>query len=596
MSSKDFAKYGIIVPEGRTGNIKTACPECQFLRERHPKDKPLSVNIDDGIWKCHHCGWSGAIKAFKLIEKKNRSYKKPNTKMVPLPQSAIDWFESRMINQNVLRRNKIFWGKFWFPQVDGQREAVHFPYFENGDLVNIKARTINGERLFSQSPKAKPIPYGLDDIKGEETIIITEGEIDKLSLEVAGFRNVVSTPIGAINPNDVNVDGKLRFLEFIEKEITIARKIVIVVDADDPGKRLQVELARRCGLKKVWRVVYPRDCKDANDVLCKHGADELKRCVDDAEAWPIDGLVRFVDVVEDIIDIYTNGFRRSVDVGIRSMTNYYNAREGELTAITGIPSHGKSTFLKYMAVHLARVHGWRFGVFSPEHFPPARYFASLAQTLVCKPFTKGVTERMSAEELRAAIDFINESFHPIIPDVGKNQINTVLEYAKILVLRYGIKGLIVDPWNRFEHQRPHGMSEADYVAASLTKFQNFSREYDLHTWIVAHPKLLQQKKDGTYFKPTLYSISGGANWRNCIDHGIIVWRDLNSNDNVTEIHVQKIKYPEIGKLGIVKVAFDKVTERYYDLPSKFNEDRRTERETDTNGRFVVQGKPSELPF
>lgn len=39
---------------------------------------------------------------------------------------------------------------------------------------------------------AEPSLYGLDDVEGQSEIIFVEGEIDKLSLEVAGLRNVVS--------------------------------------------------------------------------------------------------------------------------------------------------------------------------------------------------------------------------------------------------------------------------------------------------------------------------------------------------------------------------------------------------------------------
>ena len=38
---------------------------------------------------------------------------------------------------------------------------------------------------------AEPTLYGLDDAEGQAEVIFVEGEIDKLSLEVAGLRNAV---------------------------------------------------------------------------------------------------------------------------------------------------------------------------------------------------------------------------------------------------------------------------------------------------------------------------------------------------------------------------------------------------------------------
>jgi hypothetical protein len=55
-----------------------------------------------------------------------------------------------------------------------------------------------------------------------------------------------------------------------------AKKIVIAVDNDAPGRRLEDELARRLGRERCWRVEWPVGCKDANDVLVKFDAAELR--------------------------------------------------------------------------------------------------------------------------------------------------------------------------------------------------------------------------------------------------------------------------------------------------------------------------------
>ena len=52
---------------------------------------------------------------------------------------------------------------------------------------------------------AEKVLFGLDDIRDESTIIIVEGELDKLAMEEAGYRNVVSVPDGA--PMQVGMAG-----------------------------------------------------------------------------------------------------------------------------------------------------------------------------------------------------------------------------------------------------------------------------------------------------------------------------------------------------------------------------------------------------
>jgi len=46
----------------QSGQFYTTCPACSHTR-RKKKATCLSVNIDEGVYKCHHCGASGSRKA-----------------------------------------------------------------------------------------------------------------------------------------------------------------------------------------------------------------------------------------------------------------------------------------------------------------------------------------------------------------------------------------------------------------------------------------------------------------------------------------------------------------------------------------------------
>lgn len=581
MNADNYITYGIVVPPSAHGSVKVRCPKCQHERKRHPNETPLSVNLDEGIWKCHHCartgslkrGWTDERSEAQYFEKKiqqPKQYKKPESvKIVALPQEVIEYFEGRGITQDILSRNKITYGKFWFPQTQREMSAIQFPYFDADEIINVKARRNNPERMFAQSKDAKPIPYKINDIRGQKEFIISEGETDCLSWEVAGFKNCISSPGGAINENDKHIDGKLRFLEFIQKEVDAAQWIYIATDTDAPGKRFEQELARRIGKEKCKRIKYPEDCKDANETLCKHGAEGLKKCFDFAEPYPIDGLILFRDIADEIVKIYNDGFRRSLSTGIKSLDEIYTVREGELTVVTGIPSHGKSTFVNYLVTTLVRNEKWKFGIYSVEHHPLERFFANLAKSYVGKPFMRGPTPRMTSAELFRAMAELDEHIKPIYPKTGERKIDSILSLARTNVYRYGIRGLVIDPWNRIEHERS-GRDLADYVAATLDRVQEFARKNDIHIWIVAHPKLLMQKVDGNYQKPTLYSISGGANWRNCVDHGLIVWRDLKAANNIVEVYAEKIKYDEIGSIAAREICYDVITGRYFEKPGEFS--------------------------
>ncbi len=55
-----FHENGITIKKN-SGQVKTQCPKCS--QDRKKKSDPcLSVNIDEGVWNCHNCGWTGGLK------------------------------------------------------------------------------------------------------------------------------------------------------------------------------------------------------------------------------------------------------------------------------------------------------------------------------------------------------------------------------------------------------------------------------------------------------------------------------------------------------------------------------------------------------
>lgn len=92
----------------------------------------------------------------------------------------------------------------------------------------------------------------------------------------------------------------------------------------------------------------------------------------------------------------------------------------------------------------------------------------------------------------------------------------------LVYCRYGIRGLVIDPYNELDHQRPVHMNETEYVSQMLTKIKRFAQHNDVHVWFVAHPRQLQGWKGEP---PNLYDISGSAHFINKADNGIVIHRN-----------------------------------------------------------------------
>jgi twinkle protein len=422
------------------------------------------------------------------------------------------------------------------------------------------------QKNFRMETGAERVLYGLNDVLPERCVIV-EGEIDKLSVEVAGYTSCVSVPDGAPAESTKDYSSKFAFLEADQERLSAVREWIIAVDNDAPGKRLEDELARRLGREKCKRVTWATDCKDANDVLRSFGPEVLRACLDNAEPFPLAGVFSVLDTSSRIRHLRDRGWERGVSTGWDELDRFYTVRPGEFTVVTGMPNAGKSNWLDALIVNLAREHGWRFALFSPENQPIEDHMARMMEKWAGVPFAEGPTPRMDGETFELAMKWANEHFTWILPDDDSEwTVGTVLDRAKSLVFRQGIRGVVIDPWNELEHSPSPGLSETIYTGQVLKHVRQFARRHGVHVWIVAHPQKLYRERDtGQYPLPSLYDISGSANWRNKADNGIVVWRDFADAHKPVEVHVQKVRFRQIGRLGMAKLAYQPATGTYREL-------------------------------
>jgi twinkle protein len=580
---KTWADFGITIPGGASGEIDTTCPQCSPQRKKKHA-RCLSVNVEKGVFCCAHCGWSGGLLEGSRNDKPawNRpSHRRPAPVAEKREPGVIEWFARRGIPRSVLERNRVGTASVYMPQVEDQVSAIVFPYFRGDEFINAKYR--DKDKNFRMETGAERVLYGLSDINPASCIVV-EGEIDKLSVEVAGFVSCVSVPDGAPAENTKNYAGKFTFLDADAETLEGVKEWVLAVDNDGPGKRLEDELSRRLGREKCKRVTWPAGCKDANDVLTAHGPDVLAECIRAAVPLPIEGVFTAIDLSEKILNLYRNGWEMGAETGWAEVDRFYTVRPGELTVITGMPNSGKSNWLDALIVNLAGNFGWNFALFSPENQPIEDHMARMIEKYAGMPFADGRSTRMDEETLGVGVKWLAEHMSWILPDDDTEwTIDTVLDRAKTLVLRQGIRGLVIDPWNELEHQLPNGITETVYIGQVLKRVRQFARRHGVHVWVVAHPQKMH-REDGKYPVPTLYDISGSANWRNKADCGIVVWRDFTNDQSPVEIHVQKIRFRQIGRIGMAKLAYRKATQTYSDLSF---EDRRNE-----TGSASRQRKPA----
>jgi len=535
------------------GTSKNKCPQCQ--PPHNSSDRPLSVSIENGnaVWNCHHCNWTGttASGTRNFETRARKEYVKP---VIPeaasKPSSLYTWFAERGISkETVLKKDIYIEDKYW----------IAFPYKDqNGEICNIKYRTQS--KKFKQSANAKRTLYNYDLAKDAETIIFVEGEMDVLALIECGFDNVVTLPDGA--PQQAKLDPKdKRFTALENCPLDNAKKIILFTDSDEAGKALHKELLHRFGKELCWFIDYPSDCKDANEILLKHGCEKIKETIESANPYPIDGLFTTNEYYGSVLDLYNGNYVKPISVGYNNLDDIYKILKGTFHVITGIPNHGKSSYLDQMLIKISENHNWRYAIYSPEH-SVKMHLRRLVQIKMKKAFDEGFSNRMTKEELQQGLEWINERFYFIETQDTTPDIDYILKIAKGSVLKYGCDALIIDPYNEVSAIRKGNMREDEHIRDFISKLKRFARIHDVTIFVVAHPTKLQKDvANGNYPPPSSYEISGSSHWSNMSDAILTVHRDFETG--VTQVITRKIREQGLyGQIGTAEFKLNKLNNNF----------------------------------
>lgn len=545
---QQLQSLGISVKAGQHGNVKVPCPRCSHTRKQK-NDPCLSVLIEEGVYNCHHCSWSGTVKLLKP----KKEYTKPAPELKNLSQPVIDWFTGRGISNQTLIRYKVSEGIDYMPQVNSEVRTIHFNYTYNGEVFNIKHR--DSSKNFKLVSGAMLGPYGLDIAldNSDTELVITEGEIDAMSFYEVGIKSAISVPNGASKGSQ-----KLEWLdEFIH--LFDGKRIYIATDMDDAGISLRNELARRLGKDNCYIIEFPR--KDANETLVLDGPDKLVECYKSAKPFPVDGIDDASAVKDEIYRLFEEGTPEGFTTGY-DMDDDFIFHPGQVTLITGIPGHGKSTFLKNIIYRLAAMHGLKSFIYSAEEANTAFALSDMFQIATGKSFfVSEFSQRITKQEIDDYMPFMNDHFKYLRLHDNDLSMEGILEKAKHMVKCFGINIMVIDNMSTVEKSMSSQMDTRHHqIKNMMNDISRFARNYSVHVFLVAHPKKMTELKNGIYKVPNGYDVGDSSHWFNLPDNGMTVYRNMETKQ--TELHRWKVRFKYTGQLGTSYFRFILNNSRY----------------------------------
>ena len=461
--------------------------------------------------------------------------------------------------------------------VEKDRDGGSFldvPFIVDGVPGGHKFRRFdNPDRKWAAKWESGPVAYNADCLKDDSLLdhplIVCEGEIDLESFLIAGYQRVISPPNGCGGTSEGRTEADLaeakayEWFRKIKPLVTPERvkEIILATDGDEAGAKLMHELSLQFGRFRCKFITYPKTkraelnrerTKDANEVLIEYGTRGLVETVNRAQWVQVKG----VSLMSQLPPLPAP---TAYEIGFPLLGENYKMRLGDFVVITGEPGQGKTTFVNDLCCRVAKAYDIKIAHASFEQSPQRDHKRALRSW-----FAEKIPRAMTKEETEIADKWIDDHNVFIVPDEEEDaNIDWLLDCMEVAVVRYGVKVIVIDPYNEIEKSSNLREPETEYIGRVIRMLKRFAKKFQVHIILVAHPAKMPRGVKGKREEVTLYDIAGSAHFFNKCECGIIVHKGKEGN---TIIEVAKSRYwDSIGKPGRVSMDFCKDDRRFREL-------------------------------
>ena len=461
------------------------CPQCHGGGD--DKDT-FSVNLQTGAFKCFRasCDYHGHFVElardfwYKLDDEQERKYRRlPQPKIESKPK-AIEYLESRGISAEVAKRYKIT------TQTHNENVLV-FPFYDDQNVLQfVKYRKTNFDKRFDKNKEwceaeTMPILFGMAQCEDFTRLVITEGQLDSLSLATCGIKNAVSVPTGALG---------FTWLANCWDWINKFQEVVVFGDYEKGKITLIETLEKRLQMKV--KCVSPQDylCeKDANDILRKYGKEAIIRAVEGAELRDVKYVKRLATVeavnLRDLPKIRT---------GIRPLDRVCGGLlRGHVVLLSGKRGEGKSTFMSQLVaeaieqdnavfVYSGELPNYHFKNWLDLQIAGANHICTVTNDYGDKEYylTDGCVKKINAWYYDKAFIFDNSA-------VSDDEYEGLIKVMVDAICRYDIKLVCIDNLMTAMDGDPN-TDIYRQQSAFVKKLEKLAQQYDVAIILVAHPK------------------------------------------------------------------------------------------------------------
>lgn len=509
------------------------CPYCDG--GNHNDKETFSVNLENGTFKCFRssCDRKGHFVElardfnFELDFGETKQYRVLPQKKPKPTNYAIEHMAKRGISESIVNKYRLT------TQKDNSNIIV-FPFYDENDmLVAVKYRKANFNKYKDRNKEwfekdTKPILFGMAQCKDFDRLIITEGQIDSLSVSECGFDNAVSVPTGA---------NGFTWLTLCWDWIVKFKEVIVFGDYERGKISLLDTLQNRLPQKvKAVRTVDYLGEKDANDILRKYGKQAIIDCIENAEVPKIANVKDLSEVekvdINALPKIKTN--IAEVDRIIGGLVF------GQVVLLSGKRGNGKSTFMSQLVCEALEQNESVFiysGELADYHFKRwLDYQLAGAENVAFYTNEYGdknyyikddVTEKISNWYKGRAFIYDNN----FVSDEN-NELETITDTIEKVIKQFGVKLICIDnlmtAMESVDEQNNLYLSQSNFVG----RLKKIAIKYDVVVVLVAHPR----KSDKDF---TNDDVSGSGDITNKVDVVMSYQRDENNSTYNSKLTITK---------------------------------------------------------
>lgn len=442
----------------------TSCPKC-------PSSDAFAYKDGDEWGHCFSCGKGSRLDGNEPKEDMSKEYTAPKIPLEEIQEYDIRGFKERGITKQVCEHYNV---RASYAS-DGSIEAHFYPYTKEGKLVAYKQRTL--PKTFKVHGDFKGVDlFGQSLCSGGKRLIITEGEIDALSVAQAQYTKyqkfypVVSLPSASQTKTLLDQREWIRGFD----------EVILMLDQDEAGKKATEQAAKIIGFDKVLIAKLPE--KDASDVLTKHGADELMRCVFDARPHNPAGIVRGEQVWEQF-----KLRRTTVSLAYPPCLEGLNEkllgmRLGEIALFTSGTGSGKSTVIKEIVLHILNNTEDMVGMVSLEES-----VGDTAEKFIGMALGKNISrDDVTEEELYEGYKQVFANERLVLLDhqgsVSDESLTDKIEYLALM----GCKYIILDHITIAVSEGAEGKTGNEAVDAVMSELLKITKKHNIWLGVISH--------------------------------------------------------------------------------------------------------------